>query len=181
MTSAPVIAVVGPSGVGKDSVMRGLAEQDDGFRLVRRVITRAADAGSEDFDAVSSSVFHDRDHAGDFILSWEAHGLSYGIPNEILDLRKDARAVLVNLSRSVLLQAQDRLAPLVVVSLTADPELLARRLASRGREDMADRARRLNRAAELPEGLQTVIEVDNSGALSETVSKLLTLFQPESV
>ena len=36
-----MIAVVGPSGVGKDSVMAGLLEARPALRRVRRVITRA--------------------------------------------------------------------------------------------------------------------------------------------
>ncbi|MEO0912102.1 MAG: hypothetical protein AAFY59_03810 [Pseudomonadota bacterium] len=34
------IAVVGPSGVGKDSVMAGMAARTGQLKLVRRVITR---------------------------------------------------------------------------------------------------------------------------------------------
>ena len=43
------IAVVGPSGVGKDSVMQGMAARDPRIVLARRVITRPSDAGGEDF------------------------------------------------------------------------------------------------------------------------------------
>ena len=48
-----LIAVVGPSGVGKDSVMAGLHGAIPDLHLVRRVITRAPDLGGEDYDAVS--------------------------------------------------------------------------------------------------------------------------------
>ncbi len=182
MIRAPVIAVVGPSGVGKDSVIHALAAHDDGFRLVQRVITRDAMAGGERFEAASEADFLQRDADGDFVLSWQAHDLHYGIPQTIEDLRVGARALLVNLSRSVLLDAQARLAPFVVVSLTADPGLLARRLANRGREDATDQARRLTRAsAALPDGLNTVITVDNSGPLDATVTAILARLQPESV
>ncbi len=37
----PVIAVVGPSGVGKDSLMTALRAADPGVKLMLRVITRA--------------------------------------------------------------------------------------------------------------------------------------------
>ncbi|MEM9552294.1 MAG: phosphonate metabolism protein/1,5-bisphosphokinase (PRPP-forming) PhnN, partial [Pseudomonadota bacterium] len=36
---APVIAVVGPSGVGKDSVLQAMCATDPRLRLVRRTIT----------------------------------------------------------------------------------------------------------------------------------------------
>jgi len=178
---APVIAVVGPSGVGKDSVMAALAARDPGFRIQRRVITRPEAAGGEAFTGVTPEDFARRQAAGDFALSWQAHGLSYGIPAELYDLRRGARAVLVNLSRAVLAEAQDRFGDLIVLSLTAAPEVLADRLAARGREDAADRARRLDRAAApLPGGLARVIEVDNSGTLEQTVDTVLARLQPES-
>ncbi len=178
---APVIAVVGPSGVGKDSVMAALAARDPGFRIQRRVITRPEAAGGEVFTGVTPETFTRMAAAGAFALSWQAHGLSYGIPVEMYDLRKGARAVLVNLSRGALDAAQARVDDLVVLSLTAEPQVLADRLTARGREDAADRARRLDRAgAPLPAGLRRVIEVDNSGSLERTVETVLARLQPES-
>ena len=178
---APVIAVVGPSGVGKDSVMQALADRDPGFRIQRRVITRPEAAGGEVFTGVTPEAFARMAAAGAFALSWQAHGLWYGIPVELYDLRRGARAVLVNLSRGVLGAAQARFRDLIVLSLTAAPEVLAERLAARGREATADRARRLERAGvPLPAGMRRVIEVDNSSALEATVETVLARLQPES-
>ena len=53
----PVIAVVGPSGVGKDSLMSALAVSGPQLRLMRRVVTRAPEAGGEDYQAVSEVEF----------------------------------------------------------------------------------------------------------------------------
>lgn len=177
MSDAPIIAVVGPSGVGKDSVMSALAARA-GFRLVRRVITRAPEAGGEDYDAVSELGFQRREAEGAFVLSWQAHGLQYGIPQDQIADR--SAPALINLSRSVLLDAQERLAPFIVLSLTARPEVLAQRLATRGREDAEDQARRLGRVATLPDGLSGVLEIDNSGSLEDTVRVILSRLQPES-
>ena len=70
----------------------------------------------------------------------------------------------------------------MVLSLTADAALLARRLSDRGRESAQDRAQRLDRAAlDLPQGLQHVIEIDNSGPLDQTLTAILARLQPESV
>lgn len=180
MSLAPVVAVVGPSGVGKDSVMEALAERDDRIRLVRRVITRPDGAEGEDFTRVGDVEFERMRLAGAFMLDWPAHGLRYGIPVAIAEQRKEARALLVNLSRSVLRQAQDIFGSFVVVSLTADPEVLARRLAVRGRETTSEQTRRLGRASlTLPEGLNRVIDVDNSGPLDRTVDTILTALQLE--
>ncbi|MCE8544946.1 phosphonate metabolism protein/1,5-bisphosphokinase (PRPP-forming) PhnN [Ruegeria pomeroyi] len=181
MSLVPVIAVVGPSGVGKDSVMAALAARDPGLRLIRRVITRPEEAGGEPFTGVSQQTFDAMRAAGGFTLCWQAHGLSYGVPMPADEERAGARALLVNLSRAVLLQAQGVFHPFAVLSLTARPEVLAARLAARGREDVADQARRLGRAdMALPAGLRRVITIDNSGPLDDTVEAVLAHLQRES-
>ncbi|SPJ29108.1 AAA family ATPase [Falsiruegeria mediterranea] len=181
MTLATVIAVVGPSGVGKDSVMEALAARGDGLQLVRRVITRPAGEDGEVFARATEAEFDAGLAAGDFLLNWDAHGMRYGIPAVIHDQRRQARGLLVNLSRSVLVDAQELFGDFVVVSLTASPEVLAARLDTRARESVEDRQRRLDRARlKLPEGLRRVIEVDNSGALDQTVQTILSRLQCES-
>jgi ribose 1,5-bisphosphokinase len=47
-----LIAIVGPSGVGKDSVMIALQKQDARIVLARGVITRPSETGCEDFEGV---------------------------------------------------------------------------------------------------------------------------------
>ncbi|CUK13077.1 Ribose 1,5-bisphosphate phosphokinase PhnN [Ruegeria denitrificans] len=181
MSLAPVIAVVGPSGVGKDSVMRALVARATGICSARRVITRPEGEEGEDFDRVSDAEFQQMVAQDAFALHWPAHGLLYGVPHAIEEQRERAEAVLVNLSRSVLSQAQEVFGDLIVISLTADSEVLGHRLSARGRESMAEQARRLARAkTPLPTGLARVIEIDNSGPLEVTVDAILAKLQPES-
>jgi ribose 1,5-bisphosphokinase len=86
--------------------------------------------------------------------------------------------VLCNLSRAVLPQAAARFPGMAVLHVTARPEVLAERLAGRGRETVEEIARRLARqGAALPEGLPAY-EIDNSGALEAAVTRLLALLQP---
>ncbi|WP_170399018.1 phosphonate metabolism protein/1,5-bisphosphokinase (PRPP-forming) PhnN [Ruegeria arenilitoris] len=180
MSLATVIAVVGPSGVGKDSVMQALVARAIGICLARRVITRPEGEEGEDFDRVSDTEFHQMVARDAFALHWSAHGLFYGVPRTIEKQRQRADAVLVNLSRSVLLQAQEVFGDLIVISLTADPEVLAQRLLMRGRESAPEQTRRLACAkVPLPEGLKRVIEIDNSGPLEATVESILDQLQPE--
>lgn len=182
MTLAPVIAVVGPSGVGKDSVIDAVISAVPGFVRVRRVITRPSGAAGEDFDSVTDAQFDRMRRNGEFAIDWRAHGLSYGIPVVIETLRIEARAVVVNLSRTALCRAQDRFADLRVIALSADADILAARLAARGREDAAGRARRLSRTiGALPPGLRRVVEIDNSGPLEQTVAAVLVAIQPVRV
>jgi ribose 1,5-bisphosphokinase len=170
-TKGPVIAVVGPSGVGKDSLMLALAEADPSLHVMQRVVTRAAEAGGEDYHAVTEAGFADLVAAEQFALHWSAHGLRYGIPRKIEDLRGNGQGVLVNLSRSVLLQAQQVFGALVVLSVTASPSVLAERLTKRGREDSAEVQLRLARAQQpLPAGLMRLHQIDNSGDLQQAVA-----------
>lgn len=177
-----LVAVVGPSGVGKDSVMEALVAADPTYVLARRVITRPSEAGGEEFEGVTEDEFSARAADGAFVLSWPAHGLHYGIPQAIREDLEAGRTVVVNLSRAVLLQAQEVFPGLQVISLTAPPAVLAARLAGRGREAADEQKRRLSRGSlPLPEGLVNVHEIDNSGAIEDTVTAVRAALQPESV
>ena len=155
-----VFAVVGPSGAGKDTLMEAAARRP-GVALVRRVVTRAPEAGGEDCDCVTPAEFARRRKAGDFALDWDAHGLSYGIPRAL----PDAPVVLMNLSRGVLADAARVFPGLAVLHVTARPEILAARLSARCREDAAAIAGRIARAAPFDAGGLPVTTIDNSGAL----------------
>ena len=168
-----LIGVVGPSGVGKDTVMAGLAARCPGLGLVRRVITRPADAGGEVFDGVSAARFEALCEDEAFCLHWAAHGLRYGIPREIEGHLAAGDDLLVNLSRSVLRQAQARFAGFVTLHLTAPRSVLAERLALRGRESAQQIEARLERSEfALPDGLERVIDVVNAGPLEHTLQRI---------
>ena len=175
------IAVVGPSGVGKDSLMEGLCAMRPALHRVRRVITRAPDLGGEDFEHVSESLFAARAAGGDFALHWKAHGLSYGIPNTVRGVLAEGQDVLANLSRGKLQAAADTFDHLMVMNITATPKILSRRLAQRGRERGHEIDRRLARPKPvLPVGLKT-ITIDNSGPLAESIAAAAAALYPERV
>ena len=100
-----LIAVVGPSGVGKDSVMAGLHCAIPDLHLVRRVITRAPNLGGEDYDAVSVSQFEALVEDAAFAMHWCAHGLHYGIPITVKYQLGKGTDCLINFSRKALTQA----------------------------------------------------------------------------
>lgn len=173
-----MVVVVGPSGAGKDSVMsyaqRHFADEAR-VQFVRRVITRPADAGGEAHEAIDADGFRQRAAAGAFAVSWDAHGLSYGIPRKTLDHLGQGVTLVANGSRSALPAFAEVYPRLKVVLVTARPDILAARLAARGRESTEAIARRLDRAApEIVVTADTVI-IDNSGALEEAGDAFVSL------
>lgn len=171
--SGRLIAVVGPSGAGKDSLIAGLATARPGLHVVRRAITRPPEPGGEPHLPLTEAEFRALEGRGAFCLSWRAHGLSYGIPRETLAVVAGGRDAVANLSRSVLTEAAAVFGRLCVLNVTASPETLARRLACRGRESEARIRARLARAdLGLPEGLD-VVEIGNDGPLAASVAQAL--------
>lgn len=163
---APLILVVGPSGAGKDTLIEGARRAlagDGSLSFARRVVTRDAQAGAEDHDVLSPEDFAEAERTGAFLLSWRAHGLGYGIPAGVQAQRRAGVAVVANVSRTVVADARRRQAPVRVVVVTAPPELLAARLAGRGRESAADILARLRRAEEfLPAGPDVLTVVNDA-------------------
>ncbi len=182
MHAGRLFTVVGPSGVGKDSLLRAAKAHYPRLHLVRRVITRPTEAGGEDFEGVTQSQFDARLARNGFALHWQAHGLRYGIPSTLHEVLADGRDAVFNGSRAMLPDAQRAFPGLIVIHVTARPEILATRLAARGRETADDIARRLARATlGLPHGLRRVIEIDNSGRFEDGVAALRDALQPASV
>ena len=130
---------------------------------------------------MTEAEFEKRKDAGEFALHWGAHGLFYGIPWEQLAPMKEGRDVLANLSRSMLQDAARVTGALHVLWITARPEVLAERLAGRGRESAEDIARRLARKAPEPPADLTVSVIDNSGALEDAVAAARAALQPARV
>nr|QQZ51936.1 hypothetical protein JKL49_08100 [Phenylobacterium glaciei] len=142
-------------------------------------MTRPAEAGGEDHIPVDDAQFAAREAAGGYALTWRAHGLAYGIPAAIAeDLALD-RTVVINVSRAVLDDARARFGQVRVLVVTADPEILAQRLALRGRESAEDIAQRLARAA-IPVAGEDVVEVRNDGARDEGVARFLAALRRRS-
>lgn len=175
-----VIAVVGPSGVGKDSLMdiarKHFSDRTD-IRFVRRTITRPKDSVGEDHEPVTPENFEALARSGAFAVHWKAHGLGYGIPADVHDDLAAGHIVIVNGSRSALDGFRTAFPHLLVINVTARPDVLARRLAARGRETAADIEARLARATEpLPDDLK-VVTIDNSGELASAGRQLVDLVE----
>ncbi len=173
------VAIVGPSGAGKDSLIRATSARlaaDPGFVALKRVVTRAADA-SEDHFTLDVTAFEAAEREMAFALTWRAHGLAYGVPVEVEQILAAGKTVLCNLSRGAVEAARRRFPRVLAVLVTARPETLAARLQARGREAAEDRHERLARAAAAPFVFEADAVIDNDGALDDAVERLVALIR----
>jgi phosphonate metabolism protein PhnN/1,5-bisphosphokinase (PRPP-forming) len=169
-----LVLVVGPSGAGKDTLLDAVRVRlagDDGIRFARREITRPVTPGGEQHIAVDTAQFTHKRDAGGYALWWEAHGLAYGIGVDILVDLAAGRTVVASVSRAIVPDAASRFA-VKVVEVTAPPDVLATRLAARGREGVDDIARRLSRQVGLPAHVPHVT-VMNDSTIEEGMNRLL--------
>jgi len=160
------VLVCGPSGAGKDSVLGWAADalaHEDGVAFARRWVTRsAAPAGGD--DEISAAAMARRRSEGGFAWYWEAHGLAYGVDASHHAEVAAGRVVAVNGSRLHATEVGDR-PDVRRVLVTAPREVLAQRLAQRGRESADAVARRLSRS-EAPAPLPWHLEIVNDGDLA---------------
>ncbi|WP_027032492.1 phosphonate metabolism protein/1,5-bisphosphokinase (PRPP-forming) PhnN [Mesorhizobium loti] len=160
------VAVVGPSGAGKDTVIgyaRALFADETRLEFVRRVITRPSDAASEDHDTLADAAFIEAEADGAFAISWEAHGLRYGLPADVDWSVTNGHVAVANVSRAIIPVLRERYANLAIVEITASPDVLAERLAMRGRESRGEVLARLARSANVTLTGAGVTSIDNSG------------------
>src|ERR1700722_1879262 len=145
-----LVLVVGPSGAGKDTLLRAAkaaCAEDRNIVFPRRVISRAA-SPSEDNAEVSEEEFRHALARGEYAMHWEAHGHCYALPRAIDDEIRAGRTVVANVSRTVIGATRRAYADVVVVSVTAPPQVLAERLAMRQRASDGAIEERLHRAVD---------------------------------
>lgn len=181
-----MIAVVGPSGAGKDSLIdfaRRRLAGNEAIGFVRRFITRDADAGSEDHHALSVEAFEAMRLAGRFAVHWGAHDLHYGIPAETREELAAGKTLVANGSRAAIPDFLEAFPKVLVVTVTADPAIIAERLKSRGREDEESISRRLARSQQEWAIDCRQVVIDNSGTIeaagAEFVKAILKAAQGE--
>jgi ribose 1,5-bisphosphokinase len=169
-----LVVVIGPSGAGKDSVLEGLRANwpfTQPARFARRTITRPVKPDDEQHEAVNAARFEQLLEAQAFAMHWQANGLSYGIRRSELEPLDSGRWLFVNGSRAYLPQALQAWPQATVVHISASRDILAQRLAQRGRETGDAVAKRLSRevAFNLP---ARVISIDNNGSLASALGAL---------
>ncbi|MBR0708329.1 phosphonate metabolism protein/1,5-bisphosphokinase (PRPP-forming) PhnN [Bradyrhizobium liaoningense] len=175
-----LVLVVGPSGAGKDTLLRlaqAACSDDSDIVFPRRIVTRASSA-DEDNIAVSPDDFHRAREHGDFAVHWEAHGHAYALPLEINDDIRAGRAVVANVSRTVIAALRQAYANVVVVAITAPPDVLAQRLAARARHSDGNIAERLSRSVDNASA-QADVTILNAGSADYHSRQLVRVIRNE--
>jgi ribose 1,5-bisphosphokinase len=170
-----LIYVCGPSGAGKDALLRHARGKlaPRGFVFPVRIITRPPDQ-SEKHIEMSAEEFAAAAQAGRFSMQWASHGLHYALPASVRDQLAAGRAVVVNGSREYLGTARRDFPQLVSVLITVPQALLEARLASRGREDDSAIVERLARNQLLAE-CEADASHENSGDLAASSAAFVNL------
>jgi ribose 1,5-bisphosphokinase len=171
--------VVGPSGAGKDTLLRHAQEtllHDLDIVFVRRIVTRPSSA-AEDHHSLSPKDFWAAARQGAFALSWNAYGLSYAIPFSIESDMAAGYHVVCNVSRSVIADARSRYPRAVVVLVTAPEEVLRARLIARGRVSDLDVDARLSRASWFAATLCPDHVIVNVGSIDRAAAELAALIR----
>lgn len=144
-----LVLVVGPSGAGKDTLL-GIAKVaclgESNVAFARRVVTREPSAAEDNLQS-TPEAFRAMIAAGEFALHWQAHGHAYGLLRTIDNEIRAGRTVVANVSRTVIAQARQTYDKVVVVMVTAPPDVLARRITQRARTSDAMSSDRIGRSA----------------------------------
>ena len=161
-----LVLVVGPSGAGKDTLLnlaRAACAGDRTIVFPRRIVTREAST-SEDNRQLAPESFRAALTRGEFAVHWEAHEHCYALPRDVDDDIRAGRIVVANVSRTVVDAMRRGYFDVVVVEITAPPEVLAKRLALRARGSDGAIELRLRRnvdAADAPPDI-TIVNVGDA-------------------
>lgn len=180
--SSKLIYVMGPSGVGKDSVLNALRahvqtlQSAPPLHFARRTITRAPGDATEDHESISTDEFLQLVQSDAFALHWQAHGLHYGVRRSEMDDR--SAWVIVNGSRAYLQEARKRCPGLTALHVSAPEHLVRQRLISRQRETADEvEARVLRSQSTAVDVAPGDLHLFNAGSLQESTLVLCQLLQ----
>lgn len=180
--SAKLIYVMGPSGVGKDSLLNWLRshvqtlQPHPALHFARRTITRAAGDATEDHEAIGQEDFAKLAQEGVFALHWQAHGLYYGVRRTEMEDRSGW--VIVNGSRAYVQEARERCPGMTVLHVSAPENLVRQRLLSRQRETADEVGARVLRSQTAAVDLaDDDLHIVNAGSLESSAAALCQLLQ----
>lgn len=171
-----IVLIVGPSGVGKDTLLKGAKKQlKDNVNFVRRYITRKPDKNEKNF-FVDKYAFELLKHNSFFASTWDAHGNFYGIAKNSIKNKVN----IISVSRSKVSDFEKQYDKVFTINISVSKEELRNRLMLRKRESMEEIEKRLNRSYEKIDA-KNLIEFDNSKDIDESIKDFIELIKKLSL
>jgi len=137
-----LIVLVGPSGVGKSTISKLLAQRLDVAYIVSATTRpkKPGDEAGKEYDHVSNDAFFRRLDNDEFLEYAQVHGHYYGTPKHpALDYLYDGKDVLFEIDVQGALQIRYQYPDaLLVFILPPDGATLMKRLVDRGRDEAED-------------------------------------------
>lgn len=182
--SGLLIVLCGPSGVGKSTISRELAEKNEVDYIVSAT-TRTKRDGDEKgkiYEHISRDEFFRRLDAGEYLEYAEVYGDWYGTPKHpALDDLAAGKDVLLEIDVQGALQVRFQYPQaLMVFILPPDEPTLLRRLQSRGRdtaEDISKRFRAAKREIHMAKGSRTFDYMVINDDLDRAVGEILKIIR----
>lgn len=111
------------------------------------------------------------------MLHWQAHSLGYAIPRSVEEAIAAGKFATINVSRNILHVAAERFPDLIIIEITADPDLRVKRIEARGREDLsAVKTRAMRETLPYPDQV-TKFCIENNGTLEKAVSQFVAILK----
>ena len=171
--------IIGPSGSGKDTLISGaklLLDNENRYVFAQREITRPQTGDAEDHIEISESEFKQKQLENVYSLSWYANGLNYGV-TRLDEYMRQEKFVILNGSRGALKDIFQKYKDTIVIQVEVPPELLRKRLISRGREDSGEIDARLARGGALRILDPTVINFINDKPIQESINEFVAILK----
>ncbi len=175
-----LIVLSGPSGVGKDTVLKNVMSKDGGIRRSVSVTTRAPRPGEVDgvsYYFIDQSRYDEMADRGDFLEHETVHGNSYATPaSYVEDLRVKGMDVVLVIDVKGGLCVKQRLPEAVLIFiLPKDMNVLSGRLTGRNTDSSESIAKRMGNA---PGEIETALKYDYvvvNDDLEECSGEVLTI------
>ncbi len=166
-----IILIVGPSGVGKDTLIKETKKYLSEVNFVNRYITRKPDLNESNY-YLDSYAFELLKHNSFFISTWQAHNYYYGIAKNSIESGLN----IISISRSKIKDFENIYDKVYTININVPKEILKKRLLLRARESEEEIDLRLKRIYESLDA-KNLIEFDNSDSIASSVEKFVRLLK----
>ncbi len=180
MEKGLLIVLSGPSGVGKDTVLKGVMKRDSGLKKSISVTTRAPRTGEVDgvhYHFISREKYDEMLADGDFLEHESVHGNCYATPASYVEsIRKEGKDAVLVIDVKGGLSVKSRLPEAVLIFiLPGSMEGLLQRLSGRNTDAPEVIEKRMKNApGEIEKALEYDYAVVNDD-LEECVGRVLEI------